>query len=65
MDTFLERLHIEENDLETKINKLKNFFYSETFQDLSLADRILLKKQVTLMEEYHEILTIRIRLLCK
>jgi len=63
MEDILKKLIRETEELETKINNLENFFYSTTFQDLSKANKILLKKQRVAMEDYLSILAIRVELL--
>ena len=52
MSTFLERLQIERNELEEKINKLEDFLISPLFTDVSEMQRVLLVTQFNLMKMY-------------
>lgn len=56
----LERLIIEKNDLDVKIKKLALFLISKKEQDFCNYQLDYMKKQLSLMEEYSTILTLRI-----
>lgn len=62
-ETFLDRLINERSELAEKIEKLQQFINTKNFGDLSLANRLLLEKQVIHMKEYLDILSIRIELI--
>lgn len=59
-DTFLDRLQIELHDLAERRNKLQTFVQTEQFGALGADDRNLLQTQLGIMNEYMNILTIRI-----
>ena len=65
MSTFLERLKLEARELEDKIFALTAFLETSTFENLSLSNKILLKKQLKAMEDYFSILVIRLEILSK
>ena len=65
MSTFLERLKLEEGELEDKIFALTAFLETATFENLSLSNKILLKKQLKAMDDYLSILVIRLEILSK
>lgn len=62
MSTFLERLEQEADALALKTISLSEFTKTDNFEKLSKANQYLLKKQLEVMLEYTNILTIRIEL---
>ena len=56
----MEKLKLEQEDLQEKILKLHNFIGSDEFRDLQLYDRILARQQHEKMVEYNGILITRI-----
>ena len=63
MSDFKSRLEVEKNELEDKTRKLTDFLYCDKGFELSEGNRLLLNKQLKLMNEYLEILIIRLELL--
>ena len=61
---FLNRLKIEKDDLLDKVTKLA-IFLNSNLNDLSEANELLLKQQLEAMNDYLNILIIRIELLEK
>lgn len=57
--SFIERLKIEQEELETKIKKLSTFLQSDE-TDMSEAYRELLNKQLVAMTTYNDILLTRL-----
>ena len=64
-NTFLERLKTEKNELLEKTTKLSMFLNSDKINDLSEANELLLKFQLEHMNNYLNILLIRIELIEK
>lgn len=64
-NTFLERLKTEKNELLEKTTKLSMFLNSDKVNDLSESNELLLKFQLEHMNNYLNILIIRIELLEK
>lgn len=64
-NTFLERLKTEKNELLEKTTKLSMFLNSDKVNDLSEANELLLKFQLEHMNNYLNILLIRIELIEK
>jgi hypothetical protein len=62
MSTFLERLEQEADALALKTISLIEFKKTENFEKLSEANQYLLRKQLEVMLEYTNILSIRIEL---
>lgn len=64
-DTFVDRLLIERDELNERLNKLRQFIESPKFVDIVTDEyqRLLLSKQESSMHEYLEILNERIELL--
>lgn len=62
-DTFVDRLLIERDELNEKLNKLRQFIESPKFVEIVTDEyqRLLLSKQESRMHEYLEILNERIR----
>lgn len=60
-DTFLDRLHIEHEELRQQLVKLEKFINTnEAFAKLGADDRDLMQTQLHIMYEYLNILAIRI-----
>lgn len=59
-ENFLDRLIIEESDLNEKIIKLHHFIQSKEFIPLSENQQKLMKEQYEIMIKYHNILKLRI-----
>lgn len=64
-DTFVDRLLIERDELNERLNKLRQFIESPKFVEIVTDEyqRLLLSKQESRMHEYLEILNERIKLL--
>lgn len=64
-DTFVDRLLIERDELNERLNKLRQFIESPNFVEIVTDEyqRLLLSKQESKMHEYLEILNERIKLL--
>lgn len=64
-DTFVDRLLIERDELNERLNKLRQFIESPKFVEIVTDEyqRLLLSKQESRMNEYLEILNERIKLL--
>lgn len=64
-DTFVDRLLIERDELNERLNKLRQFIESPKFAEIVTCEyqRLLLSKQESRMYEYLEILNERIKLL--
>lgn len=61
-ETFLDRLHIEVEELAEKQSKLNNFIGSDKFKELSWENQRLLEAQFGAMLSYLTILQVRIEL---
>jgi hypothetical protein len=64
-NAFLDRLKVEKDELLDKVTKLAMFLNSDKVKDLSDANKLLLKQQLVSMNDYLNILIIRIELLEK
>ena len=64
MQNILNKLKQERDELEIKINKLTKFILDDNFNDLvkDEVDKILLQKQLVVMEEYSSLLFQRIHI---
>lgn len=62
METFLDRLKIEHDELNQKIKDLSSFISTDAYYKLSKANKILLSQQLNHMVNYREILIIRLEL---
>lgn len=65
MESFLDRLKQEKQELHEKVVKLSDFLNSENVKVLSEANQILLKQQLVCMNDYLNILIVRIELIEK
>lgn len=63
MNDFKERLFEEYDELTDRINKLDAFVNGEKFSDLEIEQQDLLKDQLRIMNQYENILSLRIELL--
>jgi hypothetical protein len=59
-ETPLDRMHIEENDLDKKLIAIDNFIESDTFKKLDSIFQAMLKVQYRMMCDYQQILNNRI-----
>ncbi|MDR6734201.1 crAss001_48 related protein [Sphingobacterium sp. 2149] len=62
METFLDRLKIEHDELHKKIKDLSAFISTDDYYKLSKANKILLSQQLNHMVNYREILIVRLEL---
>lgn len=60
IDTYIDRLLIEKDELHEKLEKLDTFTTTEAYVNLEYKDRHLLDVQYIVMRQYEEILTERI-----
>ena len=60
-DTFQDRLAIEEQELNEKINKLNHFMQGATFASLNETQRALMTEQYRAMLKYQDVLKKRIQ----
>ena len=60
METFVERMKIEYNELTERLTKLRVFVKSDKFAQLSAIQRDLLQQQENAMETYARVLSQRI-----
>lgn len=61
MESFIDRLKTEKNDLITKIEKLESFIVSDKFFDIDEVQQSLLSVQLTSMKTYYVCLAERIK----
>jgi hypothetical protein len=57
---FFDRLRVEHDELATKLDKLSAFIQSDSFSLLIESQQLLLRKQLVAMQEYRDLLLIRI-----
>lgn len=62
-ETFYDRLLVEAQQLATKTNALNDFMRTQAFVDLDRQNKDLLYRQSRLMNEYLQILGIRLEIL--
>lgn len=63
MSTFLERLVLEQSELQEKLDKLTDYIKNNKhFETLSEENKTLLKEQRTHMHQYNLVLKDRIRI---
>lgn len=60
-DTFLDRLHIERDELSERYNKAREFFYSPRFETLWPHEKQAFEAQLDLMRKYLAVLDARIQ----
>ena len=61
-ETFIDRLHIERDELRMRLNKARDFFNSSKFNELTLEEQKVFERQLDLMKDYLDVLHERIRL---
>lgn len=59
---YQQRVVIEREEIDTKLEKLLQFLNSETFNSLNEKDQELLKRQAIIMGDYSSVLAERISL---
>lgn len=62
MSDYLSRMKLELDELGDRLKKLQGFINSDSFEVLSVLNRMLLKTQMQAMATYHEVLELRITL---
>ena len=62
MTTTKERVELELNELEERLNKLKTFVLNKTFSKLSTTQQMLLMSQIDIMTSYANCLHRRLKL---
>lgn len=62
METFVQRLIAERDELQDKMEKLQVFIESEKFKELTYENQALLKIQYNAMKTYKEVLDRRINI---
>lgn len=60
-DTYVDRLHIEREELSARYNKAQDFFYSPKFEKLWPHEKQAFETQLELMRKYLAVLDERIR----
>lgn len=60
METFVDRMREERNQLEERIRKALEFTKSDTYRTLSSTERYLLEGQIASMQAYFNFLQLRI-----
>lgn len=60
-DTFLDRIHIERDELSLRYNRAQDFCFSSKFKDLPSNERQAFEVQLDLMRKYLSVLDARIR----
>lgn len=61
-ETFIDRMHIERDELKIRFDKARDFFNSSKFNELMPEEQKVFDRQLDLMREYIYILDERIRL---
>lgn len=60
METFVERMVVEKDELQDKVTKLENFVNGEKFKELRGMEQVYLKEQLSFMRGYLSVLRQRI-----
>ena len=60
MESFIERMVVEKNELQDKVTKLENFVTGEKFKELKGLEQVYLKEQLKFMNGYLSVLRQRI-----
>lgn len=60
METFVERMVVEKDELQDKVTKLENFVNGERFKELKSLEQVYLKEQLKFMKGYLSVLRQRI-----
>ena len=60
MESFVERMIVEKDELQDKVTKLENFVNGEKFRELRGLEQVYLKEQLSFMRGYLSVLRQRI-----
>ena len=60
MESFVERMIVEKDELQDKVTKLENFVNGEKFKELRGMEQVYLKEQLSFMRGYLSVLRQRI-----
>ncbi|PHI07789.1 hypothetical protein KSU03_06235 [Fusobacterium polymorphum] len=60
MESFVERMIVEKDELQDKVTKLENFVNGEKFKELKGLEQVYLKEQLKFMRGYLSVLRQRI-----
>lgn len=60
METFVERMITEKDELQDRVTKLENFVNGEKFRELRGLEQVYLKEQLKFMRGYLSVLRQRI-----
>lgn len=60
METFVERMITEKDELQDRVTKLENFVNEEKFKELKGLEQVYLKEQLKFMKGYLSVLRQRI-----
>lgn len=60
MESFVERMIVEKDELQDKVTKLENFVNGEKFRELKGLEQVYLKEQLKFMRGYLSVLRQRI-----
>ena len=60
MESFIERMIVEKDELQDKVTKLENFINGEKFRELRGLEQVYLKEQLKFMRGYLSMLRQRI-----
>lgn len=60
METFVERMITEKDELQDRVTKLENFVNEEKFRELRGLEQVYLKEQLKFMRGYLSVLRQRI-----
>ena len=60
MESFVERMIVEKDELQDKVTKLENFLKGEQFRELGGLEQVYLKEQLKFMRGYLSVLRQRI-----
>lgn len=60
MESFVERMIVEKDELQDKVTKLENFVNGEKFRELRRLEQVYLKEQLKFMRGYLSVLRQRI-----
>jgi len=60
METFVERMVVEKDELQDRVTKLENFVNGEKFKELRGLEQVYLKEQLKFMRGYLSVLRQRI-----
>lgn len=65
MESFIERIVVEKDELQDKVTKLENFINGEKFKELKGLEQVYLKEQLKFMKGYLSVLRQRINFYSK